>query len=116
MRIMGIGGTGANVIQHMIGAGFAEMDLAMLNTDVIQPTGKLIPKVMRVKIRFGPAIDFAKRYPGKLGDRMVERAITDEIMYELMTLTGREYVDVYAATLKTAVVTPTPVRADQTVN
>jgi 1-acyl-sn-glycerol-3-phosphate acyltransferase len=29
-------------------------------------------------------------------------------MYELMTLTGRPYVDVYAASLKTAIVAPTP--------
>jgi 1-acyl-sn-glycerol-3-phosphate acyltransferase len=29
-------------------------------------------------------------------------------MYELMTLTGRPYVDVYAASLKTAIVAPAP--------
>ena len=40
------------------------------------------------------------------GDRFVERAITDEIMYELMELSGREYVDVYAATLKAAPAVP----------
>ena len=34
------------------------------------------------------------------GDRFVERAITDEIMYELMQLSGQEYVDVYAAKVK----------------
>ena len=36
------------------------------------------------------------------GDRYVERAVTDEIMYELMELSGREYVDVYAAKVKAA--------------
>ena len=39
-------------------------------------------------------------------DRFVERAMTDEIMYELMQLSGREYVDVYAATLKAAPAVP----------
>jgi 1-acyl-sn-glycerol-3-phosphate acyltransferase len=87
-------------------SGAPVVPVAMLNSDVIQPTGKLIPKIMRVKICFGPAVDFAKRYPGKLGDRMVERAITDEIMYELMELSGREYVDVYAQKIKLATASP----------
>jgi 1-acyl-sn-glycerol-3-phosphate acyltransferase len=30
-------------------------------------------------------------------DRLVLRAMTDEIMYELMKLSGQEYVDEYAA-------------------
>jgi 1-acyl-sn-glycerol-3-phosphate acyltransferase len=80
--------------------------VALLNTDDIQPTGQLIPKIKRVRIRFGAPLDFS-RYASGRGDRFVERAITDEIMYELMTLTGREYVDVYAASLKTSVEAPT---------
>ena len=33
-------------------------------------------------------------------DRYIMRAITDEIMYEIMQLSGQEYVDIYAATAK----------------
>ncbi|MFC2620241.1 MAG: 1-acyl-sn-glycerol-3-phosphate acyltransferase, partial [Pauljensenia sp.] len=33
-------------------------------------------------------------------DRYVLRAITDEIMYNLMLLSGQEYVDLYAADVK----------------
>jgi 1-acyl-sn-glycerol-3-phosphate acyltransferase len=33
-------------------------------------------------------------------DRFVLRSITDEIMYELMQLSGQEYVDVYASAMK----------------
>ena len=87
-------------------SGAPVVPVALLNTDEIQPTGKLIPKVKRVKIRFGAPLDFS-RYAPSVGDRFVERAVTDEIMYELMTLTGRPYVDVYAASLKTAIVAPT---------
>lgn len=83
-------------------SGAPVIAVAMLNSDVIQPTGKILPRIMRVKIRFGPARDFAARYPGKAGDRLVERAITDEIMYDLMDLSGREYVDVYAQKVKLA--------------
>jgi 1-acyl-sn-glycerol-3-phosphate acyltransferase len=80
-------------------SGAPVIPVVMLNLDRIQPPGKLIPKVERVRIRFGKPLDFS-RYAGMAGDRFVERAITDEIMYELMELSGREYVDVYAAKLK----------------
>jgi 1-acyl-sn-glycerol-3-phosphate acyltransferase len=33
-------------------------------------------------------------------DRYIMRAITDEIMYEIMQLSGQEYVDVYATKAK----------------
>jgi 1-acyl-sn-glycerol-3-phosphate acyltransferase len=33
---------------------------------------------------------------------MVLRAVTDEIMYALMDLSGQEYVDTYAASAKAA--------------
>ena len=88
-------------------SGARVVPVALLNTDEIQPTGTLIPKIRRVRMRFGPALDFS-RYAAARGDRFVERAITDEIMYELMALSGREYVDVYAGKLKTSVETPTP--------
>jgi 1-acyl-sn-glycerol-3-phosphate acyltransferase len=83
-------------------SGAVVVPVALLNTDEIQPTGKLIPSVKQVRMRFGAPLDFS-RYAGSRGDRFVERAITDEIMYELMSLTGRPYVDVYASKLKTSV-------------
>jgi 1-acyl-sn-glycerol-3-phosphate acyltransferase len=36
-------------------------------------------------------------------DRFVLRSITDEIMYELMELSGQEYVDMYAAKAKSEI-------------
>ncbi|HLL64539.1 MAG TPA: lysophospholipid acyltransferase family protein [Micromonosporaceae bacterium] len=82
-------------------SGAPVIPVAMLNTDEIQPPGKLMPKIRRVRIRFGPPLDFA-RYGGLTGDRFIERAVTDEIMYELMVLSGREYIDVYAQKVKSA--------------
>ena len=76
--------------------------VAMIGTDKVQPPGKLIPKLGgRIVIRFGKPLDFS-RYEGLSGDRFVERSMTDEIMYELMLLSGQEYVDVYAAKVKNA--------------
>ena len=74
----------------------------MINTDIIQPTGRRIPQAAPAPgVRFGEPLDFS-RYEGMAGDRFVERSMTDEIMYELMQLSGQEYVDVYAAKVKKA--------------
>ncbi len=88
-------------------SGAPVVPVAMLNMDEIQPIGQIWPNLKRVRIRFGPALDFS-RYAGMAGDRFVERAVTDEIMYELMELSGREYVDMYAQKVKAAVPPPKP--------
>jgi 1-acyl-sn-glycerol-3-phosphate acyltransferase len=73
--------------------------VAMIDTEKIQPPGKIMPKIMRVGIRFGKPLNFA-RYEGMEGDRFVLRSLTDELMYELMALSGQEYVDIYAQKAK----------------
>jgi 1-acyl-sn-glycerol-3-phosphate acyltransferase len=95
-------------------SGAPVVPVALLNTDEIQPTGRLIPRIRRVRVRIGAPLDFS-RYAGRLGDRLAERAVTDEIMYELMELSGREYVDVYAQTLKAVPPAPASAAATPTV-
>lgn len=80
--------------------------VVMVNTDKVQPTGRIIPKIMRVGVRVGTPLDFS-RYEGMEDDRFVLRSITDEIMYELMLLSGQEYVDVYATSIKKNVIQTT---------
>ncbi len=75
------------------------LPVAMIDTDKVQPIGKVVPHIGRVGVVIGEPLDFS-RYDGMEDDRFVLRSITDEIMYELMRLSGREYVDVYAATMK----------------
>jgi 1-acyl-sn-glycerol-3-phosphate acyltransferase len=87
------------VARMALEAGVPVVPVAMLNSDEIQPTGRIFPRIMRARLRFGPPMDFS-RFAGRAGDRFVERTITDEIMYELMTLSGREYVDIYAQQAK----------------
>ena len=53
----------------------------------------------RVTVRIGKPMDFT-RFDGLAGNRFIERAVIDEVVYELMTLSGQEYVDIYAASLK----------------
>jgi 1-acyl-sn-glycerol-3-phosphate acyltransferase len=93
------------VARLALDSGAPVIPVVMLNSDEIQPLGRKLPKIKRVKIRFGEPIDFS-RYAGMAGDRFIERAVTDEIMYELMELSGREYVDVYAQKVKTQPAAP----------
>ncbi|MEV8631841.1 lysophospholipid acyltransferase family protein [Streptosporangium sp. NPDC051023] len=73
---------------------------AMVNTFEMMPPGRPLPKLgIRPGVKFGKPLDFT-RYYGMEEDRLVLRAVTDEIMYALMELSGQEYVDKYAASAK----------------
>lgn len=82
-----------------LGAGVPVVPCAMVGTFEIQPPGQKIPNIRRVTIRFGEPMDFS-RYAGLEGERAVLRAVTDEIMYAILELSGQEYVDRYAAEVK----------------
>lgn len=82
-----------------LGAGVPVIPCAMVGTFEIQPPGQKIPKIRRVTIRFGEPLDFS-RYAGMEGERAVLRAVTDEIMYAILRLSGQEYVDRYAGEVK----------------
>jgi 1-acyl-sn-glycerol-3-phosphate acyltransferase len=73
--------------------------IAVLGTDVVAPPGKKFGTVTRPKVRFGKPLDFS-RYEGMENDRYILRSVTDEIMYEIMRLSGQEYVDMYASQAK----------------
>ncbi|WP_319053405.1 lysophospholipid acyltransferase family protein [Streptomyces europaeiscabiei] len=82
-----------------LATGAPVIPVAMIDTEKIQPPGKVLPKVMRPGIRIGKPLDFS-RYQGMEHDRFVLRALTDEVMYEIMKLSGQEYVDIYATAAK----------------
>ncbi|CAN5248701.1 lysophospholipid acyltransferase family protein [soil metagenome] len=73
--------------------------VAMVDTEKVMPIGSKLPKVRRIGVIFGEPLDFS-RFEGLEGDRFILRAITDEIMYELSRISGQEYVDVYASSVK----------------
>lgn len=73
--------------------------VAMIDTEKVQPIGKRLPRIRRIGIVVGEPLDFS-RFEGMETDRIVLRAVTDEIMYELMKLSGQEYVDAYASSVK----------------
>ena len=73
---------------------------AVVGTDVVARRPARNPgSFTRPMVRFGKPLDFS-RYEGMENDRYILRSITDEIMYEIMRLSGQEYVDQYAARAK----------------
>jgi 1-acyl-sn-glycerol-3-phosphate acyltransferase len=81
--------------------GVPVIPVAMIGTDAVNPPGSRMWRFGRVTVRFGAPMDFS-RFDGMAGNRFIERAVIDEVMYELMKLSGQEYVDIYAASLKKA--------------
>jgi 1-acyl-sn-glycerol-3-phosphate acyltransferase len=79
--------------------GVPVIPVAMIGTNVVNPPGSKMWRFGRVTVRFGEPMDFS-RFEGLAGNRFIERAVTDEVIYELMGLSGQEYVDIYAATVK----------------
>ena len=80
-------------------SGAPVIPVAMIGTHAAQPIGQRIPSRTNIGMVIGEPLDFS-RYKGLHKDRYVLRAITDEIMYNLMLLSGQEYVDLYAADVK----------------
>ena len=80
-------------------SGAPVIPVAMIGTHAAQPIGQKIPSRTNIGMVIGEPLDFS-RYKGLDKDRYVLRAITDEIMYNLMLLSGQEYVDLSAADVK----------------
>ncbi|MFF4486220.1 lysophospholipid acyltransferase family protein [Streptomyces sp. NPDC001544] len=80
-------------------AGVPVVPCAMIGTFEAQPPGRVIPRIRPIAIRFGEPLDFS-RYAGMEHEKAVLRAITDEIMYAVLSLSEQEYVDEYAAVVK----------------
>ncbi|GAA3194959.1 MULTISPECIES: lysophospholipid acyltransferase family protein [Streptomyces] len=93
------GRTGIARLTLMTGAPV--VPFAMIGTDKVQPGGKGVPRIAKVTVRFGEPLEFS-RYDGMDRDRYVLRAVTDEVMSDVMELSGQEYVDVYATKARAA--------------
>ena len=63
------------------------------------PSGRGWPVPGHVQVRFGKPLTF-DRYVLGVADQLVLRAITDQVMYEIMMLSGQTYVDEYVTSAK----------------
>ncbi|MFI2073975.1 lysophospholipid acyltransferase family protein [Streptomyces triculaminicus] len=82
-------------------SGAPVIPCAMIGTFEAQPTGRRLPRLVPITIRFGEPLDFS-RYAGMEDQRAVLRAVTDEIMYAILKLSRQEYVDTYATEARAA--------------
>ncbi|WP_370065022.1 lysophospholipid acyltransferase family protein [Streptacidiphilus sp. MAP5-3] len=88
------------VARIALATGAPVIPVAMIDTEKLQPPGQVLPKLgVRPGIRIGRPMDFS-RYHGMENDRFILRSVTDEVMYEIMRLSGQEYVDIYATAAK----------------
>jgi 1-acyl-sn-glycerol-3-phosphate acyltransferase len=80
-------------------AGVPVIPVGLVGTVEVMPKDAKMPRLsgrQTVRVKYGRPLDFS-RYAGRERDRMVLRSATDEIMYEIMQLSGQEYKDEYAS-------------------
>jgi 1-acyl-sn-glycerol-3-phosphate acyltransferase len=87
------------VARMILEAHVPVIPVAVVDTDKVMPLGSSFPTVHTVGVVIGKPLDFS-RFQGMESDRFVLRSITDEIIYEMNKLSGQEYVDIYASTIK----------------
>jgi 1-acyl-sn-glycerol-3-phosphate acyltransferase len=87
------------VARMVLEAGVPIIPVAMVDTEKVMPIGSKVPKIRRIGIIIGKPLDFS-RFEGLESDRFILRSVTDEIMYDLQRLSGQEYADVYATSVK----------------
>lgn len=73
--------------------------VGIIGTDQVLPPDSKKFHSHPVTVRIGAPLDFSRFYDF-VGDHYIARSIADEIVYEIMRLTGQEYVDQYAARKK----------------
>jgi len=84
------------LVRLALESGAPIIPVAMFDTDKIQPSGKMIPKIMRVKMVFGEPI-YLK---GDSTNLQLLRDLTDDLMRKIQELSGQEYVDIFATRRK----------------
>jgi 1-acyl-sn-glycerol-3-phosphate acyltransferase len=88
------------VARLALAAGVPVVPVCVFGTREVMPPGQRSPNLHgRVRVVFGRPLTF-ERYEGRDRDRFILRAVTDEIMYEIMSLSGQEYVDEYASRVR----------------
>jgi 1-acyl-sn-glycerol-3-phosphate acyltransferase len=87
------------VARLALAAGVPVIPVGLVGTEDVMPKDAKLPRLtgrIKVDVKVGKPLDFS-RYAGKERDRVVLRAIADEIMYEIMQLSGQEYRNEYAS-------------------
>jgi 1-acyl-sn-glycerol-3-phosphate acyltransferase len=104
-------------VRMAIEAGAPVVPFGVIGSDVAMPQDRRVIRREPITLRFGRPIDLS-RYFDRRTDPLVLRSATDEVMYEIMLLSGQEYVDEYASHVKSGAVDldeelPLPPRDDR---
>ncbi len=87
------------VARLVLESGATVIPAVMIDTEKAMPIGAKLPKIRRIGTIIGEPMDFT-RFSGMSADRFILRSVTDEITYEIQRLSGQEYVDVYASSVR----------------
>ncbi|MGR4009586.1 lysophospholipid acyltransferase family protein [Leucobacter sp. 1207-22] len=87
------------VARLVLESGATVVPVVMIDTEKAMPIGVKVPRIRRIGTVIGKPLDFS-RFAGMSADRFVLRSVTDEIMLEIQKLSGQEYEDVYASSVR----------------
>ena len=87
------------IARMVLAAGVTVVPISVNGTDGIMPKGAKFPRLPRITVTVGEPLDFS-RFHGLDNDRFILRAVTDEVMLNILALGNQEYIDVYASTIK----------------
>ena len=89
------------VARLVLQAGVPVIPVGVIDTQLVPSVIPKIPVMRHPVIKIGRPLDFSA-YAAAGNNREVLRWITDQIMDQVMTLSGQEYVDAYGASVKDA--------------
>jgi 1-acyl-sn-glycerol-3-phosphate acyltransferase len=82
-------------------SGAPVVPIGLVGTDKVMAVGRKLPRIVPVTVRFGKPLDFS-RYAGMQDSLPVLRSVTDQIVYNILELSGQDYVDNYQASASAA--------------
>ncbi|MEO6091310.1 MAG: lysophospholipid acyltransferase family protein [Umezawaea sp.] len=82
-------------------SGAPVVPIGLVGTDKVMAVGRKLPKIVPMTVRFGKPLDFS-RYAGMQDSLPVLRSVTDQIVYNILELSGQDYVDNYQASATAA--------------
>ena len=90
-------------VRMALEAGVPIVPFGIIGSDIAMPQDRRVVRRAPITLRLGRPIDLS-RYHDRRTDPLVLRSATDELMYEIMLLSGQVYVDEYASHVKSGAV------------
>jgi len=87
------------IARMVLASGVPVIPISVSGTNTLFRPGSKRLHFPRITITVGDPLDFS-RFHGLENDRFILRAVTDEVMLNILALGTQDYVDVYASTIK----------------